>query len=553
MFIMSSAELQAAQGRMGEQWTGIDWTACLRTVRSLQRRIVKSIHTGHWRKVKRLCYLLVHSFAARALAVKQVTENKGKKTAGIDGTVWSTPGQKMEAVRALAEWKGYRAKPLRRIYIPKKDKSQRRPLSIPVMDDRARQAVHALALKAIAETLGDTNSYGFRSKRRCADAIDQIFKILCQKNAACWILEGDIKGFFDNISYQWMVENIPMNKRVLKAWLQCGFVDRGEMYPTDDGVPQGGIISPIIGNMVLDGLEKRVQGKSRFRRAYNINFVRYADDFVVTASSEVVLRDDIIPKINDFLELRGVQLSEQKTQITHISKGFDFLGQTIRKHRRREGHLGKIQITPSRNALRAIKDKVKAICKTSGCLTQAQLIDRLNPVLRGWANYHRHVICGDTFSKLDSYVWFRLFRWGKRRHNNKSGKWIASRYFGEQDGHQWIFKDKASGKSLIKVSQAIKQQHHIKVKGDANPFDIEWQEYFQHREIKLKMRSVNSYIGKVLKRQNGQCPVCRQVMEVEEDHHLLHLDGNETNNRMMNVLLLHSNCRAFQRDEIAAT
>ena len=187
---MSSVELQAARGRMGEQWTGIDWSACLRTVRSLQRRIVKSLRAGNWRKAKRLCYLLVHSFAARALAVKQVTENKGKQTAGIDGQVWRTPGQKMKAVRALAEWKGYRAKPLRRIYIPKKDKSQKRPLSIPVMDDRARQAVHALALKAIAETLGDTNSYGFRNKRRCADAIDQIFKILRKDNSAQrkWLL-----------------------------------------------------------------------------------------------------------------------------------------------------------------------------------------------------------------------------------------------------------------------------------------------------------------------------------------------------------------------------
>ncbi len=550
---MSSAELQAAQGRMSEQWTRIDWAACWRTVRSLQKRIVKSLRAGNWRKVKRLCYLLVHSFSARALAVKQVTENKGKKTAGIDGKVWRTPNQKMKAVLALAEWKGYRAKPLRRIYIPKKDKSQKRPLSIPVIEDRGRQAVHALALKVIAETLGDTNSYGFRNKRRCADAIEQIFKDLRQKHSACWILEGDIKGFFDNIASQWMLENIPMNKRVLKAWLQCGFVDRGEMFPTDDGVPQGGIISPIIGNMVLDGMEKLVQGKSQFRRAHHINFVRYADDFVVTASSEEVLKDDIIPRISDFLEPRGVRLSEQKTKITHISEGFDFLGQTIRKYRHRDGNLGKIQITPSKSALKEIKDKVKAICKSSGGLTQAALIDRLNPVIRGWAHYHRHVICAETFSKLDSFVWFRLFRWGKRRHPNKSGKWIASRYFGEQDGHQWIFKDKASGKSLIKVSQAIKQQRHIKVKGDANPFDSEWQQYFQSREIKLKMRSVNSYIGKVLKRQNGLCPVCRQVMELEDDLHLLHLDGDDTNNRMKNALLLHSNCRGFfQCNEIAA-
>ena len=279
---MSSPKLQAAHDLTWDGPTGIDWAACARRVRSLQRRIVKALRAGNWRKVKRLCFLLVNSFAARVLGVKRVTENAGKKTAGIDGEVWTRPNQKMRAVGTIAQWKGYRPTPLKRIYIPKKDTSQKRPLSIPVMEDRARQAVHTEALQPIAETNGDKNSYGFRVKRRCADAINQCFNILCQKTSACWILEGDIKGFFDNIAFDWMLEHIPMNTKVLRAWLHSGFIDRGKSYPTTQGVPQGGVISPVIGNMVLDGLERCVQGSrgSKHRGAHNINFVRYADDCV---------------------------------------------------------------------------------------------------------------------------------------------------------------------------------------------------------------------------------------------------------------------------------
>jgi RNA-directed DNA polymerase len=551
---MSSLVLQAAHDLTWDGPSGIDWTACARQVRSLQRRIVKSLRAGNWRKVKRLCFLLVNSFAARALAVKRVTENSGKKTAGIDGKVWMTPDHKMQAVQDIAHWNGYRPSPLKRIYIPKKDKSQKRPLSIPVMEDRARQAVHMQALQPIAETTADGNSYGFRVKRQCADAIDQCFKVLRQKSSACWILEGDIKGFFDNIAFDWILEHIPMDRKVLGAWLRSGFIDRGKKYPTTQGVPQGGVISPVIGNMVLDGLEACVLGSkaSRYRRAHNINFVRYADDFIVTASGEAVLKEEIIPKINAFLEPRGVALSAQKTKVTHIAQGFDFLGQSVRKFERR-GQLGKIQITPSQSSLAAIKAKVKDICKASGGLTQAQLIDKLNPVLRGWANYHRHVICAESFSKLDSYVWGRLFRWAKRRHPDKTGKWIAERYFRSRDGYKWTFVDDASSRALIHVQQAIKQQRHIKVKAAANPFDREWEPYFRDREKLLKLKSVNEFIGKVLRRQNGECPVCRQVLERKQEHCLHHIDGDTANRRIDNVVLLHRSCQPNSQQASKAT
>jgi len=542
--------LQAAQCHHSDLWLNLDWKRCHDVVMSLQNRIVKSVRNGAWRKAKRLCYLLTHSFSARALAVKRVTENKGRKTAGVDGKVWTTPVQKIRAVETIAIWNGYHPKALKRIRIPKKDKiripkkdkSKKRPLSIPTMEDRARQALYMFALQPIAETLGDLNSYGFRRKRRCADAIDQIFKILRQKGSSQWILEADIKGFFDNISFKWILENIPMNKPVLKAWLHCGFIERGKWLPTTDGVPQGGIISPVIGNMVLDGLEAVVCNYPYYKRIHGINFVRYADDFIVTAKNREVLEDEIIPRINAFLNRRGVQLSEQKTRVTHISEGFDFLGQTIRKYQRSDGTLGKIQIEPSKASIQSIKDKVKTICRSSGQLTQAQLIGRLNPVLRGWANYHRHIICGATYSRMNSYVWFRLMRWGKRRHPEKSGVWIAKRYFGYAKGSTWAFKDKATGKTLIRLNNDIQTYRHVKVLSDANPFDAEWKGYFQNREKLIKMKSVSHYIGKISKQQNGQCSQCGQAIQAEEKHYLHYIDGDKTHRRVKNVIMIHKTC-----------
>ena len=240
----SVLSLQAAQCHTYEQWFYINWKHCNAVVRSLQRRIVKSIRQGAWRKAKRLCYLLTRSFAARALAVKRVTENKGKRTAGIDGIKWTTPRQKYFAVELIAKWKQYQPKSLKRIRIPKPGTDKTRPLSIPTMEDRTSQALLMLALQPIAETQADRNSYGFRSKRSCADAIDQAFKVFRLKGSAQWILEGDIKSFFDNIHFDWLLQNIPMNKRILKAWLECGFIEERKSFPTTQGVPQGGIITP---------------------------------------------------------------------------------------------------------------------------------------------------------------------------------------------------------------------------------------------------------------------------------------------------------------------
>jgi RNA-directed DNA polymerase len=410
------------------------------------------------------------------------------------------------------------------------------------MDDRARQALYLQALQPIAETTADPNSYGFRPKRRCADAIDQCFKVLRQSTAAPWILEGDIEGFFDNIAFAWIEKHIPMNKRVLSQWLRSGFVDRGALWPTTTGVPQGGIISPVVSNMVLDGLEAVVHGSSWHRRVNQINYVRWADDFIVTANARQVLEDTILPRITAFLAERGVRLSATKTVITPLSQGFDFLGQTLCKHARRNGQRAKLQITPSKASLQAITTKVKTLCKQAAGATPEHLIDTLNPVLRGWANYHHHVICSKTFATLDSFVWRRLYRWAKLRHPNKTGRWLAARYFPHRPGETWRFTDPTTGKQVIRVQEVLKQQRYIKIKGDANPFDPQWEAYFQYRERQLALKASSAFRAKVLQQQHGRCPGCQQVLQYDESLELHHRDGNHQNNRLINLVLLHPNC-----------
>ena len=313
--------------RLSTQWKTIDWKKAEQEVNRLQVRIVKATQEKKWNTVKRLQYLLTHSFYAKALAVRRVTTNKGKKTAGVDGEIWSTPAMKMRAVMSLTD-KGYKAKPLRRVYIEKKAKKKKRPLGIPTMYDRAMQALYALALEPVAETTADTKSFGFRKGRCCQDACEYIFTALSRKVSPEWVLEGDIKGCFDNISHEWLVENIPMDKSILKQFLKAGFIFKGELFPTEDGTPQGGVISPILANMALDGMQKVLSDRFhtnrlgkvdlRFKNAHKVNLVRYADDFVVTAATEEIALE-AKELIKDFLKTRGLELSDEKPVVTHIN------------------------------------------------------------------------------------------------------------------------------------------------------------------------------------------------------------------------------------------
>lgn len=519
-------------------WHGIKWKDVNRNVRRLQVRIVKAYREGKMRLVRALQFILTRSFAGRALAVRRVTENKGKRTPGIDGEIWKTPGKKMDGIQKLGK-KGYRASPLRRIYIPKSN-GKKRPLGIPTMIDRAQQALWKLAAGPIAETTGDPNSYGFREGRSTADSIQQCFLCLCRKASAPWILEGDIKGCFDHIDHDWLLANVPMDKKILSQWLKSGYMEKGLLKPTEEGTPQGGIISPILANLALDGLENIL--KNAFRRKDKIHFIRYADDFIVTGTDKKVLEEKVKPLIKRFISKRGLELSEEKTHITHIEEGFDFLGQNIRKYK------GKYLTKPSGKNVRNFLQNVRETIKKNPCTHPLDLIWELNPKIRGWANFHRHVVSKDTFGHVDFEITKALWKWARRRHPTKPKGWIKKRYFDMTErGRDWCFLGRKSKiKATLTKASDVRIKRHIKIKGLANPYDPEWEMYFE-KHLDRKTSDSMKGRGKIYHlwmEQKGSCPVCRQKFDDPTEWHKHHITwrvfgGRDTKD---NLVLLHPNC-----------
>jgi RNA-directed DNA polymerase len=510
--------------------------------------MVKAIQAGRWGKVKALQRLLTHSFSGRALAVKRVTENQGRRTAGVDGEIWNTPQKKARGIQSLHQH-GYRAQALKRVYIPKSN-GKKRPLGIPTMRDRAMQALYKLALEPIAETTGDLNSYGFRRERSTADAIEQCFICLSRKGAAQWILEGDIKGCFDNISHDWLLKHIPIDKHILAQWLKAGFIDKYVFYPTQGGTPQGGIISPLLANMALDGLEKmlaeRFPKRSGRQREAKIHLIRYADDFIVTSSRKELLEKEVKPLIEQFMRERGLELSPEKTKLTHIEDGFDFLGQNVRKYK------GKLLIKPAKKNVKAFLDKIRAAIKTNRQATAGHLIAQLNPIIRGWANYHRHVVSKRTFSLVDHRIFEALWQWARRRHPRKPKQWIKDKYFRTDKGRNWDFCGEVLGEGgrlrEIRLFYAVRVpiKRHIKVRQEANPYDPQWEVYFERR---LDAKMADNLKGKqtlhyLWKQQSGICPVCKQKITQWtgwHNHHIVwRVNGGGDN--LENRVLLHPNC-----------
>lgn len=370
-----------AASRDAGHWHAIDWLRAHRLVRRLQARIVQATQAGRWGKVNALQRLLTHSYSGKVLAVKRVTENPGKHTPGVDHVLWNTPAKKATAVRTL-QHRGYRPLPLRRVYLPKRGSTKRRPLGIPTMTDRAMQTLHLLALDPIAEVTSDPNSYGFRRERAPADAIAQCFTVLSNRYAPQWILEGDIRSCFDEISHDWLLAHVPTDKAILRKWLKAGFMDKHALHPTEAGTPQGGPLSPVAANFTLNGLEAllRVQFPQTHQKSTTkVNLVRFADDFVITGASREVLEDEVKPLVESFLRDRGLTLSAEKTVLTHITEGFDFLGQHVRKYG------GKLLITPSKKSVTTLLDAVRATVKANRQAKTGNLICQLNPLLRGWA------------------------------------------------------------------------------------------------------------------------------------------------------------------------
>ncbi len=480
----ATVRLADAPASRHTSWNSIDWKTVRRDVRRLQVRIAKAVKEKKFRIVRSLQWLLTHSYYAKLIAIKRVTSNKGKRTPGVDGVVWSTSRQKLNAVKLLKR-RGYRPLPLRRIYIPKKNKNKKRPLSIPTMKDRAFQALYKLALEPVAETLADPNSYGFRTWRSCADAIAQCFIALAKGKSPTWILEADIRACFDEISHQWLLDNILMDKVVLKKWLKSGYMEKGRLYPTKKGTPQGGIASPTLANMVLDGLEAaaknavsaKVNGKSSM-----INVIRFADDFVTTGHSKDILENMEKPAIGVFLRERGLAYSASKTRIVRIDEGFVFLGQNVRKYS------GKLLIKPAKESIKSFLENVRKTIRNHLGSNAEVLIGRLNPKIRGWANYHRHVVSGKTFSYVDTCIYHSLWRWMKRRHRNKNRSWMVKKYW-MNGSKPWTFSTKVKDKNgkprlyeLVKAA-SINIVRRVKIRGEANPFDPEYNAYFRRRKF----------------------------------------------------------------------
>ena len=458
-----------------KKWKSIDWTTAQREVRRLQIRIAKAVQESKRGRVKTLQWILTHSFHAKALAVKRVTSNKGRKTPGVDGVLWQGVRAKWQAICSLRRH-GYKPQPLRRIYIPKRN-GKKRPLGIPTVYDRAMQALYKLALAPVAETTADRNSYGFRESRCCADAVAAAFNALARPKSATWVLEGDITGCYDNIAHEWMLRNIPMDTEILREWLKAGYIENGRLYSTHKGTPQGGIISPTLANMTLDGMEQAIC--NAVPRQQKVNFVRYADDFIVTGKSQRLLDEVVKPTVETFLKERGLELSNEKTAITRIHDGFTFLGQTFRKHGR------VLHIVPAKEGVLALLRKVGDWLHRSLSAPIEWLIKKLNEMLRGWALYHRHVVASEAFKRVDTYVYEQLWRFLRRKHPGKSKKWLGRKYWSATSKpHVFAVRSKYKTKTFILAvirvaSLGIKR--HIKVRAKANPYRPEDASYFWRR------------------------------------------------------------------------
>ena len=494
---MTGASTPDASARLRQvrpvKWSTILWKQASSEVRTLQRRIAKAVREKKYRKVQSLQWLLTHSWYAKLLAVKRVTSNKGRRTPGVDGVIWSSQEEKLQGAQQLQRH-GYRPQPLRRTNIPKKN-GKLRPLGIPTMRDRAMQALHLMSLAPVSETLADKNSYGFRQYRSCADAIEQAFLCLAQRTSGIWVLEGDITACFDQISHEWLTSHVLMDRRILQQWLSAGYIWKGDLFPTLAGTPQGGICSPTLANLALDGMEAVVRQAAN---SPNVHFIRYADDFLVIARQKEILSERVVPAIIAFLAERGLTLSVEKTLITSIYEGLDFLGQHLRKYGKQQK---KLLITPAKAKVQCFLDNIQRHIDTSYHRTRVELVQGINQKIRGWAMYHRHICAKETYSYVDWRINNMLFR-RECRMNPKMGKrTIQRKYFEYGPYGSPRANDSSTKKGVVRLLRAahIPIVRHIKIRAAATPYDPTYFTYFEERRRKDKSASKRDKANQNLK------------------------------------------------------
>jgi RNA-directed DNA polymerase len=544
------------------EWNQVNWRKLERKVYKLQKRIFRASSRGDVKALRRLQKTLMKSWSARATSVRRVTQdNTGKKTAGVDGVKSLSPAARLKLVNNLKL--GTKVSPTRRVWIPKPGTEEKRPLGVPTIKDRALQALVKLALEPEWEARFEPNSYGFRPGRSCLDAIEAIFSAIRLKPK--YVLDADIAKCFDRIDQEALLiklNTFPTIRRQVRAWLKAGVMDGKQLFPTSEGTPQGGVISPLLANIALHGMEERIKqyadtlptrsGHGKRDNCRSLNLIRYADDFVILHENiTVVQRCREI--ISEWLDGMGLELKPSKTRLAHTliqceqeKPGFDFLGFTIQqfsvgKYHSKQGF--KTIITPSKKKQKVHYDHIASVIEAHKSAPLAALINHLNSIIRGWANYYATVVSKDTYAELDYLMYQKLNAWAKRRHPKKNRGWVSKKYWHTIGGENWVFATREEGKTLFRLLSHVSTPivRHVKVKGESSPYDgnlVYWSTRMGNNP------EMPNRVSKLLKRQKGKCAYCdmffREDDVMEVDHRIPKSKGGKDS--YDNWDLLHRHC-----------